>query len=230
MKKQLLLGAFILSSVFGMAQEKERLNEIYLNLGSSLPFGDFGSTAFSNDDASYALSGVNFTLGFNSNIKKDLYIGVLINSATFDFANTTQENQFRRISGDNIDITPGTFVHTSVNSLVGYGVSINQFSFRGHIGYGYGFLVVPSIGYTFEDGSSIFQDEGRGSNFNFMFGSKIGYNFTAVFELFISANYFFQNTTIEDQLIVNSDGEVLYTTYDVRSNFTNLNLGVAFNF
>lgn len=227
--KRLFIALILMISISAIGQNKK--NMIGLNIGASIPSGDFALIDGNNENAGFALPGLSVDINYNTFLNDHLALALLWGSIAnpidvnelAGYYNSVTNNMTWSVNADNYES----------GSLLGgllFCVPLNKvdFTLRGLAGYSYSKspeLRMIGTGKFI----SITQSEAKAEAFAFCVGTGFRIHLGGVVALNLNADYYSTKPEF-DITATSSTGDFVFSTAEQKINAINLTMGIGFKF
>jgi opacity protein-like surface antigen len=231
MKKSILaIAVAILCITTGLSQEK---GFVALSVGHSAALGDFGSKDPNNKDAGLAKSGVSYDLSLGYKLNKNLGITALYRLQGHEIDGQVLANQLSSQLPAGLTGTVETSGYAISSFLVGgYGSFeiAEKLNLEPRILIGYASINFPSINYKFNNGLVVNQSSVTGSDFGWLIGTGIKYNFDNHWCFLANLDYTSANVDIKNVVTSSNTGSSSKNNLTIKFSSFNSNIGIGYRF
>ena len=246
MKKiSLLLTVFFVSTVKSFSQDNDRKGFASINLGFSIPVGNFASNNFNSGEAGYATTGVFSEITFSHKIRPKFGItatsrgqanGVDVGAYAQDLANY--------FGSGNPSGNTSVSVESSVYSLSGimaglYGSFIiaNKFSFEPRVLIGFSTATLPAMTITTYESktklTTFVSEHATSVAFSYIIGAGARYDLSKKICMMLNADFYSTNAewdNVQEIGIGHITGDTEINYYDFGQKFRSFNISTGLGF
>lgn len=226
-----IIIAILLFTISHAQKDKGSLN---VQLGFSLPDGDYASKSIEKEEAGFALSGVNFDISYSRLIEeKEFGYSFTLRAQT----NPIDVKTITEIFSDTFpfnDITVESEKFEIGSFLVGgfYSMGLNEKTFLNlQLKMGFSNSKSPSLYALIEDYEHSFwskQESADAISFAYLVGARLNYSLNPKLYLLSTIDYFGTKPEFSNVEVTSSDGSLNKTTFEQPITAFNLGVGVGF--
>ncbi|MBM3418446.1 MAG: hypothetical protein FJY17_05930 [Bacteroidetes bacterium] len=248
MKKVVLFLTFhLLLTSKGISQDDDRKGFTSINLGVSIPTGNYGSTDFNNSEAGYATTGLVIDYTFGHKISKNLGVSAILRSqANGVDVGVYAQGLANYLGASNPSESTSVRVKSSVYSLGGLLAGIygtfpiaNKLSFEPRAMVGFSAATLPSMTTeAFESGTKLttfIQEQASTVAFSYIIGTGVKLNVSKRICVLLNLDFYAAKAKWENVQVIGI-GHITGTTeiryFDYNHNFgtVNISTGLGFRF